>query len=310
MTSFRTIAASVAPRDARVASPATTLLRALAVLTKARLSGLVLWTTAVGYLIAPRGGTFDVPRFLWTILGTAMAAAAASALNQVMEIRRDAVMHRTATRPLPAGTMSPRTALIFAVLVGVLGTAILLLFVGPLVGWLAAFTITLYVGLYTPMKTRSTLNTLVGAVCGAIPPMMGWAAVTGGLEPGAWALGALLFVWQIPHFLALAWLYRDDYARGGYVMLPAIDREGSMTARIALLTSLLLVPVGLLATIIGLAGWFAAAGAVVLGLLMVHRAVRLVRERDDASARGLFMASLAHLAILLLLIVVDAGPVA
>ena len=278
-------------------------------LTKARLSLLVLWTTAVGYLLAlGSGGAFDMARFVWTLLGTALAAASANALNQVIERRRDAAMARTQGRPIPSGLISTHAASILALTFGLTGIALLALRVNLLVGWLAAFTIALYVGLYTPLKTRTTLNTFVGAICGATPPMIGWAAVTGGLETGAWILAAILFVWQLPHFLALAWLYRHDYTRGGFVMLPAVDASGEVTSRIVLLTSLLLVPLGLMASLAGLAGWIYAIGSIGLGVVMLAKARRLMGERTDASARGVFLTSIVYLATLLMLLVIDSGP--
>src|SRR5436190_20057012 len=209
-------------------------------LTKARLSALVLMTTAVGFIVA----SFDDinwTRMLWTMLGTALCAASANAFNQIIEIRRDAKMNRTRNRPLPAGRLRVPTSFVVAMAMGYLGVGMLAILVNLAAATLALITILTYVLLYTPLKPRSTLNTLVGAVCGAIPPMIGWVAVTNRLDPGAWALAAILFVWQIPHFLALAWLYRDDYARGGFAMLPAIDRDGRITSRVIIITCIMLL---------------------------------------------------------------------
>ncbi|MBT8485778.1 MAG: protoheme IX farnesyltransferase [Phycisphaerales bacterium] len=277
-------------------------------LTKARLSLLVLWTTAVGFLLAATtagGGSLSV--FLWTLLGTALSAAAANMFNQVIEIERDAAMLRTAARPLPAGVVGPRHVTIVAGVFAIAGPGLLLVFVNAAAAMLAALTIGLYVLVYTPLKTRSTLNTLVGAVCGALPPMIGWVAATGRLEAGAWALAAILFVWQIPHFLALAWLYRVDYARGRFRMLPVFDRDGRVTGQIVVLTSLMLVPVALTATLIGLGGWIYTIGSILLGGWMVTRAVGLYRDRSEANARRVFLASLLYLAVLLVLLVIDQG---
>jgi protoheme IX farnesyltransferase len=283
-------------------------------LTKARLSLLVLWTTAVGYLVAARGAEgFDwtpsgVARLAGTLLGTALAAACANVLNQVIEIRPDALMDRTRRRPLPAGTVGRGSATLLALGAGSAGVALLTVLVNGAAALLALLTIAIYVLLYTPMKRWTTLNTLVGAACGAIPPMIGWAGATGGLEAGAWALGALLFVWQIPHFLALAWLHRDDYRRGRFAMLPVFDATGRTTCRIVLLTSMMLPPLALSATLMGLAGWAYAAGAVVLGMWMILRAARFGATRSQASARRVFLASIAYLAALLTLLAVDPGP--
>ena len=219
------------------------------------------------------------------------------------------MMPRTRTRPLPAGRLSRRHALALAFLLGVAGIGLLLRFVNLPAAGLALATIIIYVLLYTPLKTRSTLNTLVGAVCGAIPPIIGWVGAAGSAAGGAWVLAALLFVWQIPHFLALAWLYREDYARGGFVMLPQFDASGRMTCRIVVLTSLMLLPLALTATLLGLAGWFYTAGAVVLGLWLLARCLILHARRTDASARRVFLGSIVYLAAVLLLLVADRGPI-
>lgn len=285
-------------------------------LTKARLSLLVLWTTATGALLAAHwaaeqtGAHLDAARLLWTLAGTALAAGSAGAFNQALEHRRDSVMRRTRRRPVPAGHLTPATALAIATGLGVVGVGLLLLFVNAAAAGLAGLTIVLYAALYTPMKPRTTLNTFVGAVVGAIPPMIGWVSITGGLEPGAWALFALLFVWQIPHFLALAWMYRDDYAIGGFRMLPASDPSGRLTAQATLAGCLMLVPVALSLTLVGVGGWIYSAGSILLGLWMARRAIRFVRERTDDAARGVFLASLLYLTVVLVLAVADPTEVA
>ena len=163
--------------------------------------------------------------------------------------------------------------------------------------------------IYTPLKVHTSLNTLVGAICGAIPPMIGWVAATGRLDGGAWALGGLLFVWQLPHFLALAWLYRDDYARGDFAMLPRFDATGRLTGQIVVLTSLMLIPLALSVTLLGLAGWVFTIGAVVLGVWMTGRGIRMLRARTDTNARRVFVASIVYLSMVLLLLVLDRGPI-
>jgi protoheme IX farnesyltransferase len=278
-------------------------------LAKARLSALVLLTTAVGFVMGSTGTAgIDWLRLLLTVAGTALAAGAANALNQVAEMHRDALMHRTRTRPLPSKAIGARHAVVFSLLSAGAGLAVLALTVNLAAAGLALATICIYVGLYTPLKTRSTLNTLVGAVCGAIPPMIGWVAATGRLEPGAWILGALLFVWQIPHFFALAWLYREDYARGGYAMLPVVDRTGRLTGQVVVLTSLSLLPLALAVTLAGLTGWVYAAGSIVMGLWILTFGARLYARRTDACARRLFLASIVYLPVLLCLMVADRGP--
>ena len=279
-------------------------------LAKARLSALVLLTAAVGFVMAshPAAG-IDWVRLLLTVVGTGLAAGAANALNQVIEARRDELMRRTRGRPLPSRAIGPGHAVIFSLVTAGAGLAILALAVNLAAAGLALATICIYIGLYTPLKTRSTLNTIVGAVCGAIPPMIGWVAATGRLEPGAWILGTLLFVWQIPHFFALAWLYRDDYARGGFAMLPVVDRTGRLTGQVVVLTSLSLVPLALAATLAGLSGWVYAAGSVVLGLWILSFGAHLYAQRTEASARRLFLASIVYLPVLLCLMVADRGPI-
>ncbi|HRP63563.1 MAG TPA: heme o synthase [Phycisphaerales bacterium] len=277
-------------------------------LTKARLSALVVLTTAVGFVVAiPVGINWLL--LLYTVIGTSLAAGSAAAINQVLEVARDARMQRTCRRPLPSGGITIRHALTAGIVMGIAGTAMLALLVNLASASLALLTIVLYVFIYTPMKARSSYNTLVGAVCGAIPPMIGWVAATGALDAGAWVLGAILFFWQIPHFFALAWLYREDYERGGFVMLPMLDARGELTASVIILTSLILLPLGMLATMIGLAGWVFLVGSLVLGLWMTALAVRFYVQRTNPHARGVFFASLLYLSLLLCLFMVDRGPV-
>jgi protoheme IX farnesyltransferase len=287
------------------------LVRIYAELTKARLSAMVVMSTVVGFVVAgPAAGlTLEWPRLIYTTVGTTLAAASASIFNQLLEVHRDARMERTRHRPLPTGAISRHHGMIAAFVFAHAGVAMLGLLVNLLAAGLAALTIVIYIVLYTPLKTRSTLNTLVGAVCGALPPMIGWVGATGRLDAGAWVLGAILFVWQLPHFLSLAWLYRADYERGGFAMLPVIDAAGALTSRIVLLTSLILIPLGLLVTLSGLAGWLFAIGSALLGLWLVGLAVKLFMVRSDANARRVFLASLAYLSMLMGLLVLDRGPV-
>lgn len=278
-------------------------------LSKARLSALVLLTAAVGYAVAPPVAEGWWMRLLWTCAGTGLAAASAAMLNQVAERRRDALMRRTAGRPLPAGHANPKVVFAVGVVIGYAGCALLASTTTLLAAGLAALNILLYVLLYTPLKPRTTVNTLVGAITGAIPPVIGWTAATGTLAPGAWALFGILFVWQLPHFLALAWLYRDDYLAGGFAMLPSRDPSGLATAQVCLLTSLLLVPVSLLATMTGIAGLAYAATAMAAGLWLAWLSTAFLRERSDANARRLFLASLAYLPIVLGAMVLDRGSI-
>ena len=286
---------------------ARSILGIWAELTKVRLNALVLVTTAVGFALAELG-PIDWPRLAWTCAGTALAAASASLFNQLFERRRDALMLRTRGRPLPAKQVHPAAVFTMALLTGYGGAALLGLMVGLLPAALAAFNILLYALLYTPLKPRTTFNTLVGAVCGAIPPVIGWTAVTGSLDPGAWLLGGILFVWQIPHFLALAWMYREDYARGGHEMLPVRDHEGEITAQVIVLTTLPLIPLALSATALGLVGIGSAVVSGACGFGFSVLAWRFFRLRDDRSARHVFLASITYLPVVLAVMTVDRGP--
>lgn len=273
-------------------------------LTKFRLSMMVVITAAVGYVLASANGVSWLGLAICS-LGVLLTAGCANALNQVVERRRDAIMPRTMGRPLPSDRVSVAHATAFALLIGLAGLAMLHVLVHPMAAALAAANILLYVAVYTPLKTRSTLNTLVGAIVGAIPPMIGWVAAAGRFDAGAWVLAAILFAWQMPHFLALAWMYRDDYAQGGYRMLPIVDESGRLTAMTALLYCLALVPASLMVTLIGVTGWVYLVGALVLGGWFTACAVRLVQRRDRVSARKLFLVSVVYLPLLLCLQVVD-----
>ncbi len=273
-------------------------------LGKARLTALVLVTAGVGYVMGAQGH-INWAVFAWLIIGTALAAVGAAAFNQLLEIDRDSRMHRTANRPLPSQSMSRTHAVIIALLTSAGGLAILCPLVNGIVCTLAFINILIYVALYTPLKPKTSLNTMIGAICGAIPPMMGWAAATGMLDLGAWLLGAILFVWQIPHFLALAWLYRDDYARGGFKMLPMIDPTGRLTCTSIILYTMVLLPLGLMVTLSGISGWYFAGGSVILGVAWLWLGMKLMREKTRLNARRVFLASITYLPLLLTLMVID-----
>ncbi len=294
------IARPVSSTSARIRE----LVDCYAQLSKSRLTMMVVLTAVVGFVM---GSTTGVSwwTLVLTAVGTALAASCANALNQWLEIDRDARMPRTRGRPLPAGRIGQLHALAFATACGVVGLATLTLGVNLLAASLAALNIILYVAVYTPLKVRTSLNTLVGAVVGAIPPMLGWAAATGSIDAGAWVLGAVLFVWQMPHFLALAWMYREDYEKGGYRMLPSRDPNGRLTGRVVLLYALALIPVTLMATHVGMTGWVYYAAAAALGLWLVGLAVRMLRRRTDARARKLFLASVIYLPLLMVVMMID-----
>jgi protoheme IX farnesyltransferase len=307
MTSLPTQAASSEAGSTGVAAATPSRIGAYMELTKARLSALVLLTTAVGFVMAS-GSALHWGALLWTTIGTALAAGCANALNQIIEASRDRIMERTRGRPLPTGAITPKHGLVVAVVMGVAGLAVLGVLVNGLAALLAGLTIALYAGVYTPLKTRTTLNTLIGAVCGATPPLIGWVGASGGLETRAWVLAALLFIWQLPHFMALAWLYREDYARARFAMLPIIDRSGDLTCAVVVLSSLVLLPLGVAMTMAGLTGFAYAAGSVLLGAWLLRLGVRLHRTRTSGDARRVFLASIVYLAAMMVLMVVDRGP--
>ena len=271
---------------------------------KARLAGLVVLTTIVGYVLAARGA-FDLSVLGWTVLGTTLTAFGANILNQWLETDRDRQMERTRNRPLPAGKVTRNTALVWGLISAATGLVVLDLGTNRLTAALSLFVILLYVLVYTPLKVRTPLNTAVGAVCGAVPPMMGWTAATGQLELGAWILGGILFIWQVPHFLALAWMYRDDYARGGFRMMPAADPDGSMTGRAAFIHAIALLPItGALAAVCVTWMTYLIASQIV-GLAFAALGWSFARHRVRLNARRLFLASIIYLPVLLGLMVTD-----
>ena len=273
-------------------------------LTKPRVAVLVLFTVAAGGWLASRGAP-DLLCLLHTVCGTALVAAGASALNQLLERHSDALMRRTEGRPLPSGRLQPLEVAVFGSALALGGLAYLGLTVRqPLTVLVAGFTFASYVFLYTPLKRRTTLNTLVGAVPGALPPVIGWTAVRGTIGPEAVALFLILFLWQVPHFLAIAWIYREDYGRAGLRMLPVVDRHGSMTGRQMAVYCLALIPVSLLPALTRQAGPLYLAGAVVLGLCFLLTALGFVREASVPQARRVLRASLIYLPVLLGLLLI------
>ena len=282
-------------------------MRDYAELTKPRITALVVLTTYVGFhlgAVAPFGAGYVTH----LLLGAAFACGGSSALNQWWERDRDARMHRTAGRPLPAGRMSADHALAFGVGLTIAGLAELALFVNLMSALVTALTLVSYVFLYTPLKTRTWLCTTVGAVPGALPPVIGWAAARGSLDASAWSLFVIMFVWQLPHFYAIAWMYRDDYARGGYPMLPVLDPTGRTTTRHIVGWSLALVPASLFPTLLGVAGPWYAAGAVVLGFAFVALAAMLAAHCTLPHAKRVFLGSIIYLPVLFGLLVLDKIP--
>ncbi len=273
-------------------------------LTKPRVTSLVLVTTAAGFYLGSRGGV-DGLRLLHALLGTMLVAAGTSALNQYVERDADAKMLRTRGRPLPAGRLGAARALAFAVGVSLAGLVHLALFVNLLTAALAALTLASYVFVYTPLKKVTALCTLVGAVPGALPPLIGWTAASGEVTTGGLVLFAILFVWQLPHSLAIAWMYREDYARGGFLLLPVVDPGGGSTARQIVANCLVLLPLSLAPSVLGLTGPIYFYSAFVLSLALAGCAWPLVFEATTRSARRLLLASIAYLPLLLGIMVLD-----
>ncbi len=272
-------------------------------LAKLRISTMVLVTVTVGYTLASQGA-WQLSVLLPTLLGVTLTAAASSGLNQLLERKTDGLMARTLNRPLPAGRMRPIEVLAFSGLCAVAGLALLLLLVNQTTAVLTGLTLVLYVGLYTPLKRRTSLCTALGAIPGAIPPVLGWTAAGGALDQGALSLFAILFLWQFPHFLAIAWLYRHQYEQAGLRMLPA-RRATHLVGLLAVTYAVALIPVSLLPRHTGLAGDLYQAMALLLGLGYAWAAVRFARHECVASARWLLWASLIYLPTLLLTLMLD-----
>jgi len=258
-------------------------------LTKPRLTFFVLIVVALSAWLAV-GAAADWQAVFHAVLGTGLVAGGASALNMLVERRLDARMPRTWGRPLPSGRLRPHEVAFFGLLLIVGGLAHLYLLTTPLAAGLAALTAFAYLALYTPLKRITPLNTQIGAVPGALPALVGWAAVRGSLEPGAWGLFLIVYLWQLPHFLSIAWIYREDYERGGFRMLPSIDREGVVTGRQAVLGAMILIPVSLLPAMTGVSGGIYFFGAVVLGCYFVRHAARFALRRTEDRARRLMLA--------------------
>jgi len=278
-------------------------------LTKPRVVAMVLVTTLVGYYLGTTSAPLDYLRLLATLVGTALAASGTLTLNQFMERDLDARMHRTRDRPLPDGRVTPTDALAFGALLTVAGLVYLALVVDPLTALVTAATTAIYLFAYTPLKPRTSLCSLVGAVPGALPPLTGWTAARGELDLGAWVLFAIMFLWQIPHSLAIARLYRDDYARAGIRLLPVIEPDGASTGRQIVTHSLALLVVALLPTLIGVAGAVYFFVSLALGLGLLGAAVQLARSASAADARRLLVASLVYLPFLLVAMAADKLPV-
>lgn len=288
--------------NSTVASSRPSFVSDLAELIKARLTLLVLLTTAVGFYLGAEP-PIDYRALFHTVFGTAAAAAGAAALNQWWERRPDALMHRTRTRPIPAGRIAPFQALVLGAALSVFGVAYLAIVCNALSAVLTAITIVIYIFAYTPLKRASTANTAVGAIPGAIPPMIGWAAARGDIGPGAWSLFAIVFLWQMPHFFAIAWMCREDYSRAGFRMISTDDSTGERSASQSVFFCILLLILAGLPAFLGIANYLYLAIEVVLGGFFIGVAMRFLRLRTPSAARMLFMASIAYLPLLLVALV-------
>jgi len=276
----------------------SSFVRDLVELVKARLTLLVLLTTAVGFYLGAEG-PINFIALAHTVFGTALAAAGAAALNQWWEYKLDALMHRTQSRPVPAGRMRPREALIVGATLSIFGVGYLAFICNALSALLAALTIIIYIFGYTPLKLRSTFNTALGAVPGALPPMIGWAAARGTLNAGAWMLFAILFFWQLPHFFAIAWMYRDDYARAGFQMISSDDQTGERSASQSVFFCMILFVVAGLPAFIRMATVFYLLAELILGGVFIAVAMRFLKTRTPSDARRLFITSIIYLPLLL-----------
>ncbi len=271
-------------------------------LAKPRLNVLVVASSLAGYVMGG-GEISNAARVILTVVGTALVAGGASAFNQVIERAPDALMQRTRMRPIPDGRLQPGESLLFATMTSAIGLLILGAGVNALSAGVALTTLLTYVLLYTPLKRRTSFATVIGAIPGALPPVIGWAAARDALSPGVWVLFGIVFLWQLPHFLAIAWIYRDDYARAGFLMLPVIEPDGRSTARQATFYCAALVPVSMAPTLIGLTNTAYFAAAFALGLLFMGLTLKFARTRAVPDARRLFFGSIIYLPILWVLMI-------
>ncbi len=290
--------------SAGASATSSSRLQDYAMIAKPRLSLLVLMTTLVGFYFGSLRG-IDFWLLAEVLFGTALVAFGSGALNQCMELHADALMHRTENRPLPTGRLSYGEVLYFGVISSIAGLVYLLVRVDEWAAVIAALTLVLYVFVYTPLKRVSSLNTLVGALPGALPPLIGYVAARGKLDWPAYTLFAILFIWQLPHFLAIAWLYRAEYAKAGLRMLPNDDPDGIATGLQMFVHALTLFPLSMLPLYFRMAGMVYLAGAMLLGLMFLSSTLLFLFKRNDAAARKVFLASVIYLPLLLSLMMFD-----
>lgn len=273
-------------------------------LTKPRITWLILMSTAVGYYFGHQG-VWHLWLIVHAIVGTGLIASGTAALNQWYEREADEKMRRTQGRPIPSGRITPTQAFWFGVALEIIGTAELWLGVNALTSLLGVATILLYLCAYTPLKQKTWWSTTVGAIPGAMPPLIGYAAAAGRLTAEAWVLYAILFLWQFPHFYAIAWMYREDYSRAGIRMLPVVEPDGQSTSRQILIYSALLIPISLLPNWLGMAGSVYFVGALAMGLMFLYSGIRVTVDRTRVRARRVLLASVIYLPVLYCLMVFD-----
>jgi len=273
-------------------------------LTKPRITFLIALTSAAGFALASRG-SINYISLTSALVGIALLSSGIATLNQYLERDLDALMRRTAGRPLPSGKLLPWEALAFGIGLTALAEIYLLVLVNPLSALLGLTVIAGYLFGYTPLKTRTSLSTMVGAFPGAVPPLIGWTAARGTLDLEGWVLFAILFLWQFPHFLAIAWMYREDYSRAGILMLPVIEPEGRVTAQQIVVYTLMLIPISLLPTVLGMSGKLYLYGAIILGLAFLYSSIRAAFSLSRQQARRLLLASVLYLPLLFILMVLN-----
>ncbi|MFN0278924.1 MAG: heme o synthase [Pyrinomonadaceae bacterium] len=273
-------------------------------LTKPRIASMLVLTSAAGFYLGTTGSV-DVVLFANSIIAILLLAFGVATLNQYWEHSTDTLMDRTATRPIPTGRITPTEALVFGIVQCIIAEIYLFAAVNPLTAFLGLVVIIGYVLVYTPLKTKTSVSTAIGAIPGALPPLMGWTAAANEISMGAWALFAIQFLWQFPHFLAIAWMYRDQYAKAGILMLPVVEPAGKITARQIVMFSLMLVPVSLAPFFFGQNGMIFLVGASVLGIFFFIASVRVALDKTNEKAKTLLLASVIYLPLLFLLMVAD-----
>ena len=273
-------------------------------LAKPRLNLLVVASTLVGYAMAP-GDALGILGVVGLLLGTGLVAGGASAFNQVLERDLDALMRRTRRRPLPDQRLQPIEGVLFATALTLVGVLMIVAVSNVLAGTVALATLVIYAAIYTPLKRRTSFGTVIGAIPGALPPIIGWAAVTNGISAEAWTLFGIMFLWQLPHFLAIAWMYREDYARAGFPMLPVLEPDGRSTGRQSVVYAVALLPVSLAPTAMHMSGDLYLSGALVLGVVYAWLTFTFARTRSIQDARRVFFASIIYLPLLWILMIAD-----